>query len=155
MLLLRHASAGERLAMPEHDAARTLDRVGRAQAVRLPDALSGFPIGRIVSSPLARSVETVAPLARRLGLDVELREELEPGASKRRVLRLLRDLPDDALVCMHREVFETLFSDEVTCEKGAAWLVERRGQRFAPVAYLPAPALRRARRDAVLVPGCL
>ncbi len=141
--------------MPEVDAARGLDRTGRAQAGRLHDAFSGYRIDRIVSSPLVRCVETVVPLARRLGLEVELRAELEPGASKRRVLRLLRDLPDDALVCTHREVFETLFGDELTFEKGAAWVVEPRGRGFGPVAYLPAPALRRSRRAAVLVPGCL
>jgi 8-oxo-dGTP diphosphatase len=153
MLLLRHASAGERLSDPSLDAARTLDRVGRAQTRRLLDSLSEYSIERVVSSPLPRCAETAGPIANELGLEVELRGELDPGASKRRALRALRALPAATLVCTHREVFERLFDGAIECEKGAAWLVERRGNAFVPVAYLPPPAVRRRRRRAALVPG--
>ena len=107
--------------------------------------LAGYSIERVVSSPLARCVATVAPLARELGLELEVRDELEPGATKRDLLRLLRPLPASALVCTHREVFETLFDAEIECEKGGVWIVERLSRRLTPVAYLPAPATRRRR----------
>lgn len=151
MLLLRHASAGERLSTPALDATRRLDPAGRTQAARLPEGLAGYRIERIVSSPLARCVESVLPLARVLELDVESRTELEPEVPKRRLLRLLGVLPPSALLCTHHEVFEALFGGTIKCEKGGAWLVERRGGRWKPIAYLPPPEEQpRARRRAAV-----
>jgi 8-oxo-dGTP diphosphatase len=147
---LRHASAGGRLSTPTLDAARKLDGVGRRQAARLREHLADHAVDRIVSSPLARCADTVAPLARELGLEVEIREELGPAATKRDALRLLRELSPGALVCTHRELFERLFDGEIECEKGALWIVERRGPRVTPVAYLPAPATRRRRSRSAL-----
>jgi broad specificity phosphatase PhoE len=43
---------------------------GRAQAERLVETLRGQPIARIFSSPLERTRETAAPLARARGIDV-------------------------------------------------------------------------------------
>jgi phosphohistidine phosphatase SixA len=140
MLLTRHASAGERLDAPSKDRRRSLDRAGRRDACMLPAALGGHAIERIVSSPHARCVETVTPLARRLGAEVERREELAPDASRGDTLALLAELPESTLVCTHREVLERLFHGEVTCEKGGTWIVERRGRRRVPVAYLPPPS---------------
>ena len=51
-----------------------LNAEGREQAARLPDRLAGVPIDKIVSSPLERARETAAPLAARLGLEVEVRD---------------------------------------------------------------------------------
>lgn len=152
MLLLRHASAGERLSSPTADRTRTLDSSGRAVSRRLPGALEGYTVDRIVTSPHARCVETVRPIARARGLEVEYREELAPDASRRAVLALLAELPPTALVCTHREVIERLVSGQVSCEMGGTWLVERRGRGWAPAAYLQPPAsAERARRKAALV----
>jgi 8-oxo-dGTP diphosphatase len=139
LLLLRHAHAGKRLSSPSLERARPLTRVGRADARRLPDALAGYALRRVLTSPHARCVETVRPIAEASGLDIECREVLAPDASKRDVLRLLRELPADTILCTHREVIERLFDGEVTCEKGGTWLIERRGRRWAAVAYVPPP----------------
>lgn len=48
-----------------------LTDAGRDQARRVSDRLAGLSIGRIVSSDLARCVETVGPLADALRLEVE------------------------------------------------------------------------------------
>ncbi len=48
-----------------------LDDSGRAQAQALADRLAGQPISRIVASDLSRAIDTVTPLAARLGLPVE------------------------------------------------------------------------------------
>jgi 8-oxo-dGTP diphosphatase len=152
MLLLRHASAGERLSSPSRDRARRLDRLGRAQAARLIETLSALNIERIVTSPHIRCVESVVPLGRALDVDVEVRPELAPDAERRRTLALLRELPEAALACTHREVFERLFGSEVACEKGAAWIVERRGRRWVPTRYLSPPeVVARERRATAAV----
>jgi phosphohistidine phosphatase SixA len=130
---MRHASAGERLASPDEDRARRLDAAGRADARALAGVLSPHAISRIVSSPHARCLESIAPLAQARGLEVEAREELAPGAELEDTLALLGEVRDDSLVCTHREVFERLFAGEITCEKGGTWIVEG----GVPVAYLP------------------
>jgi 2,3-bisphosphoglycerate-dependent phosphoglycerate mutase len=45
---------------------------GRGQAEALADFLEGAGIERIVSSPFARALQSIAPLARRLGIEVEV-----------------------------------------------------------------------------------
>lgn len=139
MLLLRHASAGERLTSASLDRARRLDRTGRADARMLPQTLASVALERIVTSPHARCVETVRALGLSRGLRVEPREELVPDASREDVLALLASLPAASLACTHREVFQRLFDGEITCEKGAAWLVEWRDGIVVPAAYLPSP----------------
>lgn len=58
---------------------RPLSAVGTADARRLADRLAPEPIAVIVSSPYRRAVETVRPLADRLGLTVKI----EPGLRER------------------------------------------------------------------------
>ena len=151
MLLLRHASAGERLSSPALDRERGLDRAGRADAERLPEAFAGFRVERIVTSPHTRCLETVLPAADAFGLEIELRQELVPGASTSSTLALLGELPAASLVCTHREVIERLFDGQLHCEKGAAWLLDRGAGGWIPVAYLPSPAsAERARGQAAV-----
>jgi phosphohistidine phosphatase SixA len=141
MLLSRHASAGERLPTPGADRARRLDGAGRAQAHALPGLLAQHEIERIVSSPHARCVETVAPLARARGLAIEFREELAPDASRNDTLALLAELPETAFVCTHREVFERLFGGMLSCEKAGVWITDRRSRRVpVPIAYMSPPS---------------
>jgi len=103
-------------------------------------ALTDREITRIVSSPLARCVESVVPLAESRRLVVENRWELEPEVPMDDVLTLLVDLPDTSLVCTHREVFEQLLGWDVTCEKGGAWVLERDGAELVPRLYLAPPS---------------
>ena len=49
-----------------------LDEKGHAQAQALCDRLAGHALSRIVSSDLRRAVDTVTPLAARLGLPIEV-----------------------------------------------------------------------------------
>ena len=53
----------------------SLDETGHRQADDLASRLAAAPLSAIYSSPLERAVETAAPLARRLGLEVQLRED--------------------------------------------------------------------------------
>lgn len=150
MLLLRHTSAGERLSSPGIDRFRRLDDAGRTIARQLVWALADRQITRIVSSPYARCVETVVPLAASRGVAVEQRLELAPDAAVDDVLTLLLDLPDTALACTHREVFEKLLGWDAPHEKGASWLLERNGSELVPTLYLEPPAVVHAgQRQAV------
>lgn len=69
--LVRHAHADW-----QHDDARPLSRSGLEAAQVVAKLLSALPITAIYSSPSRRSVETVTPLAVRLGLHPELMPDL-------------------------------------------------------------------------------
>jgi 8-oxo-dGTP diphosphatase len=140
VLLLRHASAGERLSSPTIDRFRQLDPAGRADARQLVWALADQEIERVVTSPLARCVETVIPIAESRHLVIERRDELSPEAPLEAILELLDEFPDTTLVCTHREVILQLFEGELTCAKGATWVVERIDSLWSPTLYIPPPA---------------
>jgi 8-oxo-dGTP diphosphatase len=151
VLLLRHASAGERLSSPSLDRGRALDRDGRSDARRLPESLAGYEIEQVVTSPHTRCVDTVTPLAQAKGVELECREELAPDAQRADTLSLLDELSGGAVLCTHREVVERLFHGEVACEKGGAWLIERHDGRWTPLAYLPPPTRSPAGRRTTAV----
>lgn len=77
IILLRHALAD---VVPGTCLGRTpaaLSPEGAAQAQELADALGQAPLVRLCSSPAVRAVDTVSPLAGRLGLEVETWPELD------------------------------------------------------------------------------
>ena len=66
MYLVRHCQ-------PEgQEPSAALTEEGIAQAARLCAFLSDLPVERIVSSPYARALESIAPLGERLGIEVEV-----------------------------------------------------------------------------------
>ena len=140
MLVLRHASAGTQLSSAEIDRWRRLDESGRIVARQLVWAFADREITRVVSSPLARCVESVEPLAQTRGLVVEQRRELSPDVELDDLLTLHVDGPYTTLVCTHREVIEKLLGPEASCEKGGAWLLESSGPELVPLLYLAPPA---------------
>ena len=150
MLLLRHASAGERLSSPGVDRFRRLDEHGRVTARQLVWSLADYEISTIVSSPLPRCIETVVPLSAARGLVVETHWELEPDSELEDIMTLLIDVPETTLVSTHREVFEKLLGWDAPCEKGAIWVLERNGRELVPTLYLEAPvAVPAGQRQAV------
>jgi phosphohistidine phosphatase SixA len=76
ILLIRHVLAGDPEAWEGDDRVRPVDERGRRQSEALVEALAEFPLGRIVSSPYVRCVQTVEPLAEACGLEIELDEQL-------------------------------------------------------------------------------
>jgi 8-oxo-dGTP diphosphatase len=76
VLLVRHARAGHRGDWDGDDHHRPLDERGRAQAAALPELLARFELVRVLSSPADRCVQSVEPLARARGLEIEVRREL-------------------------------------------------------------------------------
>jgi probable phosphoglycerate mutase len=73
-----------------------LSAAGQAQAVRLAERLAPLPITAVYSSPSDRARETAEPVARRLGLPVEIAaalDEHEFGAWTGRPFDELREQP--------------------------------------------------------------
>ncbi|ORB30766.1 histidine phosphatase family protein [Mycolicibacterium parafortuitum] len=74
LLLVRHALPLR--SEPGQGSDPRLSPEGVEQAKRLPDALSRFPITRLVSSPQVRAIETGRPVADKLGLSIDVDERL-------------------------------------------------------------------------------
>jgi 8-oxo-dGTP diphosphatase len=123
--LLRHACAGHKQEWPGYDDdERPLDPAGVHQAEALADALAGEEVRRLVASPARRCVDTLEPLARRLGLPVETSTRLSADADVDALLVLLADpLLDGAVLCTQGEAMEPLL--EVLRSQGASIVAER------------------------------
>jgi 8-oxo-(d)GTP phosphatase len=108
LLLVRHASAGSRSDWDGDDDLRPLDDKGKRQARSLAEVLPLFGPTAVLSAQRTRCVQTVVPLAERLGMPVEPLPELgeqefaaDPQAGLAAVERLLapRDAPGVTVVC--------------------------------------------------------
>jgi phosphohistidine phosphatase SixA len=104
VVLLRHASAGDRAAWRGDDCLRPLDPRGRRQAAKLIGPLLELGVTRVLSSPYVRCVQSVEPLAEALGVEVELDDSLAEGAG-RAALELLRSV-ENAVACTHGDIVE-------------------------------------------------
>jgi 8-oxo-(d)GTP phosphatase len=122
LLVVRHASAGDRDAWDGDDAQRPLDDQGRRQADELVQTLEPYAVARILSSPFVRSVQTVEPLAAARGLEVETTDVLADGAGADGVRRLLEELAGSPVVlCGHGAEIAALFGKT---KKGATRVLD-------------------------------
>jgi phosphohistidine phosphatase SixA len=112
VVLLRHASAGDRDHWKGDDRLRPLDKRGWKQSRTLAEELRALGVRRAVSSPYVRCVQTLEPL----GLPVEEDERLGEGASREATLELLHAL-EDAVACTHGDIVENVLGRPL--KKGA------------------------------------
>jgi phosphohistidine phosphatase SixA len=154
VFLVRHAHAVGRGGWDGDDMARPLSPRGRRQVSGLTTMLAGSPVRRVISSPAVRCMDTVEPLAGRLGLTVKARDELLEGSPQADAFELLRQAAGrrgDAVVCCHgdlvpevlrwmaRQGAELLGGDKWA--KGSTWVLEWDGadERFLRGRYSPPP----------------
>lgn len=148
--LLRHCAAGDRKKWEGDDRARPLTDQGRGQANRIAHLLEDAGIERIVSSPYARCMGSVEPLARVIGAKVEIDDRLAEGVDVVAARRLLEEVAgDNAVLCSHGDVvpvlLEALRGEGVDLQspalwaKGSIWEIEVDGGRHTAGRYLPPP----------------
>lgn len=147
-LLIRHAQAGARKEWPGDDRLRPLSVKGSEQARSLVGRILGYEPTRILSSPYRRCIETVVPLAEKLGLEVESRPELAEGNGPAALALVRSVLGANVAICTHGDVIpEVLVAlvDEDRLDlgvaprqsKGSVWVLESEGARFTSATYLP------------------
>jgi 8-oxo-dGTP diphosphatase len=145
--LVRHAKAGSRERWTAPDRDRPLSPPGRIQAVALVDVLRPNTVS-IRSSPYLRCMETVAPLAEAMGLQVQPEDRLAEGADPGWALAELAAVPGSVL-CTHGDVMGsivlTLTSARVPMiggtqwAKAATWAFDIRDGQIVGGLYLPPP----------------
>jgi 8-oxo-dGTP diphosphatase len=133
--LVRHAHAGAKAKWEGPDLARPLSAQGRKEALGLIERLRSQPMGRVLSSPAERCLQTVQPLAGRLGRPVEPNEALGVDGTAAAVLELLVDPAlEEAVLCTHGEIIGEVFdhlqkagielSDPPRWPKGCTWILQ-------------------------------
>ena len=151
--LVRHAHAGTKAKWEGPDLARPLSAQGRKEALGLIERLRSFPLGRVLSSPAERCLQTVQPLAARLSRPVEPHEVLGVDGSGAAVVELLKDPAlDEAVLCTHGEIIGEVFDElhkaglklsDPRRPKGSTWVLRRdgghawKGIYLAPLAVEP------------------
>ncbi len=149
VLVVRHSHAGDRGRWDGDDAERPLSDRGHDQARALVDMMGPWHVGRVVSSPLVRCVQTVDPLAADRGLTVEVDVRVAEGAGPGDTWALLDEVPSGTVVCSHGDVIGDLISHlgrrgvvaaPARWEKGSTWVLTLDGDRSAVAAtHLDAP----------------
>jgi 8-oxo-dGTP diphosphatase len=139
VLVVRHASAGDREDWDGDDRLRPLDEQGRRQSEALAATLAELGADGLYSSPALRCVETFEPAAALLGRSIETRSELFEGATRDDVLSLLDEVTvSTPALSTHGDVIDALIPGE-PCEKGAIWVVGVENGEVRPGRYLPPP----------------
>ncbi|MCA8938965.1 MAG: histidine phosphatase family protein [Planctomycetes bacterium] len=121
--LIRHAKAGQRGEHGHNDLERPLSRKGKAQADIIADLLAAEPIDQVCSSEAIRCIDTVKPLAQRLGLEVEVDALYTEGS--------FFPLPiksQNLVISAHGDNIPSLLGklglDPWKCSKGSIWRLD-------------------------------
>jgi len=120
--LVRHGRAGHRGKWDGDDRVRPLDERGRRQAELLVGQLEGREVGRIASSPYARCVDTVVPLAEARSLELEPTDALAEGATAADALELFASADAPLVASVHGDLVEDLLGEPA--KKGETIVLE-------------------------------
>jgi phosphohistidine phosphatase SixA len=149
VLLVRHGSAGDRASWRGEDDARPLDQEGRRQARALAEVLPAYGPVRVLSAPPLRCVDTVRPVAERLGLCVEpapAAAESENAEGSGPLVDLLSELAargQPVAVCSQGGAIPAavaalagpLGGGDVRARKGSVWALSFTGSRLVDASY--------------------
>jgi phosphohistidine phosphatase SixA len=150
LYIVRHADAGHRGDRQAPDEQRELSKRGRRQAEGLRAQLLDHGITRLVASPYLRCRQTLEPLGKELGVEVETDERLGEGQGASGVLALAKEMRDtSAALCSHGDVIPDLLEallasgtklkDELRWQKASSWVLTWDGDHLAKGRYLSPP----------------
>jgi 8-oxo-dGTP diphosphatase len=148
VFVVRHAKAGSRRKWDGDDTLRPLSRNGRPEAEGLVALLGESGVTRVLTSPYTRCVQTVEPLAKALGLKVEIADDLTEGADWTHALKLAERATAPIVLCSHGDVIGDLMHqlskrgvplDDDRIEKGSTWVLQVEGGDVVRARYVPPP----------------
>jgi 8-oxo-dGTP diphosphatase len=131
--VVRHGKAGHRANWDGDDVERPLTAAGQRQAVAIAERLAAEAVKSLWSSPYVRCVQTLEPLAGRIGLPITPDERLAEGTPIEATLELVLHAGDGAVLCTHGDVLTDVMNalvrrgTELTTapewRKGAIWVL--------------------------------
>jgi len=150
--IIRHAQAGDRDRWRGPDGARPLTAAGRRQARRIAELLANEPFVQLLSSPFARCVQTLEPIAHARRLPIEPRDELAEGQPWEYIekLALEAEAAGPTAVCVHgdgiRTMIEALIDRGIVGDtsgdvrKGSTWVLGVSDGAIVSARHMPAPS---------------
>lgn len=147
---LRHATAGDRNKWKGNDRARPLTKKGRRQSEAIAKSLKRAGIERVVTSPYDRCIQTVEPLAKRIGAKIEVDEALAEGPDIDAAYELVDSLVGyNAVLCSHGDVIPATINrlmwaglsleSRFYCSKASIWEIGLEGGKFTTGHYVKPP----------------
>ena len=129
---------------------RPLSKKGRKQAAELVGVLEPYPMRAIFASDYVRCVETMEPVGRARGLDVNSSIVLGEGRGLAGLTQFLGEPGMDQIaICTHGDIVWELVEDMVRrhvikageggFEKGSTWVIGVDDEVAVTAEYLPAP----------------
>jgi 8-oxo-dGTP diphosphatase len=150
--LIRHAKAKNRVRWTERDELRPLTKRGRHEAAELASTFVAVPFVRLLSSPYARCLQTLEPLAAALHLPIGEAPELVEGESGHAAVELLvHEATAGAIACCTHgdvlfEICDLVASKGARFDGGplvvpvaAAWILEVEGGQITRGHYVAPP----------------
>jgi 8-oxo-(d)GTP phosphatase len=148
--LVRHSIAGERGSWKGPDRERPLTKKGHREALALAELLAPAGIDRVVSSPFTRCTETVQPLAKAVGIDLETDEGLGEDRSETSATEVVKSLVGhNAVVSSHGGIIQGILRDlrkeglevrgPLYCSKSSIWEIQVEDGVFTTATYHPPP----------------
>ena len=152
VVLLRHASAGDRHAWTGDDRVRPLDPKGQRQAEAVVATLDPLEISTIISSPARRCVQTVEPLAEVRGLELAEEEVLWEGNGEGCIELVLSLVGTDTVLCTHGDNIPDVLTHLARTQgldlgrhpdwkKASSWVLDAVDGRYLSARYLPPPTV--------------
>ncbi|MEM1332812.1 MAG: phosphoglycerate mutase family protein [Actinomycetota bacterium] len=133
--LVRHAKAGERRTWTDDDVDRPLSKKGWRQAEAIAARLAKRGPTELRSSSYVRCMQTLQPLAKRIGTKVRPEPRLFEDEPFEPVLELLAEVPDGTVLCSHGDIIPAVIQAlhrrgmEVDTppdwRKGSIWVLRR------------------------------
>lgn len=150
VFLIRHAKAGDRDEWKDPDHLRPLTKAGRKQADALVVLLAGEDISHVSSSYYVRCVQSVEPLAKAHGLQVEHHPALVEGAPTSEALAVIENAAEPVALCTHGDVMQNVVgrlqdagvdgADPSLAKKASTWVLKVDRGRVVRAQYLTPPA---------------
>ena len=147
--LVRHAKAGERRLWTGDDLDRPLSKKGWKQSDLVARRLAKQGVTRLLSSPYVRCVQTLEPLADRLGEKVQIEKCLTEAEPVGPVLELLADVERNSVLCSHGDIIPATIDQlrrtgvklrtPPDWRKASVWVLERnkKGHIVGAIAWPP------------------
>jgi 8-oxo-dGTP diphosphatase len=147
--LVRHAKAGERRVWDGDDEARPLSKLGWKQSEAIAKRLANRGATSLHSSPYVRCMQTLEPLAKRLGVEVGAEPRLSEGEPFEPVLDLIGEVSTGAVLCSHGDIVPDVIQalarrgmevqTRADWRKGTIWVLKRNGGRITKGKVWPPP----------------
>jgi 8-oxo-dGTP diphosphatase len=149
--VVRHAKAGSRDRWDGDDVDRPLTKNGRAQADALAVRLRELATPTLLSSPYARCIQTLEPLADLLDTKVTSDDRLTEGAPFEPALELVLATPHGSVLCSHGDLIPDLvgalhrrgahLTTDADWRKATVWVLSREHGRIASMAAWSPPQI--------------